>query len=491
MKKLIFLAIILTTGVLVSCKKDNKGGFVTSFNLVQDSVYYYEKEDYLWFDAIPDYNTFDPRSYGGTSNLGALTNELTAISQLKINSATGKPYEYYPLTPGTAKYSFLDDGTKQTSLNGTNTDFGFEPLYANDNDLRIKYVNPNSPAAAAGLQRGYQILSINGNTDLSYDGTSSNFIINAVYYSTSISIEVELPDGTTKNVSLNTTAYTVNPVLLYKVFNLGSGHVVGYMVFGSFTALANAQPQLNTAFNYFIANGVNDLVVDLRYNAGGVEKTAAYLDDLIAPADKSNTLMYTTYFNSNLQNNIYPLLAKKISITPGMFTVANNQTNFAKALSLNVSRVFFIVTSETASSSELTINSLLPEMNVQLIGDTTYGKPVGEMPIQIGHYVLYSPQFSVENSASQGSYYSGMAPGSSTYPGILAGDDVTKNFGDSTEMLLAHALNYVQNGTYSIISPKIQSFAQSQKLSIYQQKAMNRKLLVNKFRGMVLTEKSK
>jgi len=408
MKKLIYLVVILTAGIFASCKKDKKGSSATSFNLVQDSVYYYEKEDYLWFDALPDYNTFDPRSYGGSSNLGALTNELTAISQLKINPATGQPYEYYPISPGTPKYSFLDDGTKQASLNGINTDFGFEPLYANDNDLRVKYVNPNSPAAAAGLQRGYQILSINGNTDLSYDGNTSNFLINAVYYSSSISMQVELPDGTIKAVNLNTAPYTVNPVLLYKVFNLGSGHIVGYMVFGSFTALANAQPQLNTAFNYFIANGVNDLVIDLRYNAGGVEKTAAYLDDLIAPADKSNTLMYTTYFNSNLQNNIYPLLAKKINITPGMFTVADNQTNFAKALSLSINRVFFIVTSETASASELTINNLLPEMNVQLIGDTTYGKPVGEMPIPIGHYVLYSPQFSVENSASKGSYYSGM-----------------------------------------------------------------------------------
>ncbi|WP_461452019.1 S41 family peptidase [Mucilaginibacter sp.] len=489
MKKLVYLIVILTTAVLASCKKDKKGGSSTSFNLVQDSVYYYEKEDYLWFDAIPGYNTFDPRSYGGTSNLGALTNELNAISQLKINPSTGQPYEYYPSDPGTAKYSFLDDGTKQASLNGTNTDFGFEPLYANDNDLRIKYVNPNSPAAAAGLQRGYQILSINGNTDLSYDGTTSNFIINAVYYSSSISMQVQLPDGTTKSVSLTTAAYTVNPVLLYKVFNLGSGHVVGYMVFGSFTALANAQPQLNTAFNYFIANGVNDLVVDLRYNAGGVEKTAAYLDDLIAPADKSNTLMYTTYFNSNLQNNIYPLLAKKIAVTPGMFIVANNQVNFTKALSLNVSRVFFIVTSETASASELTINNLLPEMNVQLIGDTTYGKPVGETPIPIGHYVLYSPQFSVENSAGKGNYYSGMAPGSSTYPGMLAGDDVTKNFGDSTEMLLAHALNFVKNGTYSITGPKIQSLASKQSFSIYQAKVVNRNLITRKLKGMILKTK--
>jgi carboxyl-terminal processing protease len=84
-----------------------------------------------------------------------------------------------------------------------------------------------------------------------------------------------------------------------------------------------------------------------------------------------------------------------------------------------------------------------------------------------------------------------MAPGSSTYPGVLAADDVTKNFGDSTEMLLAHALNYVQNGTYSITKPQIQSLSTEKSFSMYQAKAVNRKLLVNKFRGMILAEKKR
>ena len=493
MKKILPFLIILFAGFISSCKKDKKNNTPTStINLIKDSVYYYEKEDYLWNDAIPSYSTFDPRSYTADNDLDALNSELFAISQLKTNPETNAPYEYYATDPTEPKYSFIDNGAEAASLNGTNADFGFEPAYIADDDLRVKYVYPGSPADVAGIKRGYQITSINGSTDLSSDdNTDLNYVINAVYYSTTITMVLLKPDETSITVTLNETNYTVNPVITYKTFNEGNGHIIGYIVFNSFTALSNAQPELDAAFNSFIANGVNDLVVDLRYNTGGVEKTAAYLDDLIVPADKSNTLMYTTYFNSNLQNDIYPLLAKKIAVTPGMFTVANNQTNFAKALSLNISRVFFIVTSETASSSELTINNLIPEMNVQLIGDTTYGKPVGEMPIPIGHYVLYSPQFSIENSASQGGYYNGMAPGSSTYPGILAGDDVTKNFGDSTEMLLAHALNYVQNGTYSIAIQKIQSFAQSSKPSAYQLKTMNRKFLENKFRGMVLIEKSK
>jgi len=488
MRKLVYLVVILISGILSSCKKDHKNT-ATALNLIQDSVYYYEKEDYLWFDAIPDYNTFNPRSYGGSSDLGALTNELTAISQLKINPQTGKPYEYSLLSPGTAKYSFIDNGTETASLNGTDDDFGFEPIYIATNDLRVKYVNPGSPADLAGIKRGYQIISINSNTDLAYDGTTVNFVINAVYYSTNIQMVLTKYDGTTLTVNLNTAAYTVNPVLNYKVFDLGSGHKVGYMAFGSFTALVNAQPQLNTVFNSFISSGVNDLVVDIRYNGGGEGETAEYLDDLIVPASKSNTLMYTTYFNTNLQNNDYPLLAKKYSLSPGEFKPANNLTNFAKALSLSLSRVFFIVTDETASSSELTINNLRPEMDVELIGDTTYGKPVGEIPIPISNYILYSPQLYVENSANQGDYYTGMAPGSANYKGLLAADDVTKDFGDSTELLLAHALNFVKNGTYSITSPKIQSLTSKQSFSIYQAKIVNRNLEVRKLRGMVLADR--
>jgi len=148
--------------------------------------------------------------------------------------------------------------------------------------------------------------------------------------------------------------------------------------------------------------------------------------------------------------------------------------------------VFFIVTGETASSSELTINNLRPQLDVQLIGDTTYGKPVGEIPIPIGKYILYSPQEYVENAASQGDYYTGMAPESANYPGKLAADDVTKNFGDSTEMLLAHALNYIKTGTFAITRPQVAALSKST-LSLHQQSIMARQLNPHKFKGSVLS----
>jgi len=500
MKKIFYLTAILSAGLIASCKKDNhnNNNTTTSYiNLDKDSVYYYEKEDYLWFDAIPAYNTFNPRSYSGSTDYAALGNELTAISQLKINTATGKPYEYYKQDPGEAKYSFIDDGTTTASLGGSNADFGFEPIYNySPTDLRVKYVYPGSPADQAGVKRGYEIMSINGSTAL--DGSSNsdiNYIVNAIYYSNSITMELKRYDNTTFTATFNTANYTVNPVLTYKVFNEGNGRIAGYIAFNSFTALDNAKPQLNTAFNAFITAGVTDVIVDLRYNGGGAGETAEYLDDLIVPASKNNTLMYTTYFNSNLQNGKSPLINKKFGFTTSDFAPSNNQAGFIKALSLNPNRVFFIVTGSTASSSELTVNNLRPEMDVELVGDTTYGKPVGEIPIPLGSdgkYILYSPQIYVKNSANQGDYYAGMTPGSGGYKGTLADDDATKDFGDSTENMLAHALHYIKTGTYAMNKPQVQSLlAGKQMFSIAQQKAVIRKMDQHKFKALVVNKKHK
>ena len=87
-------------------------------------------------------------------------------------------------------------------------------------------------------------------------------------------------------------------------------------------------------------------------------------------------------------------------------------------------------------------------MDVKVIGKATYGKPVGFFALNINSYQLYVPQFETKNSANQGGYYTGMQPGSTEYPGITDNDDVTKDFGDATEGLLAHALNFVKTGNY-------------------------------------------
>ena len=204
--------------------------------------------------------------------------------------------------------------------------------------------------------------------------------------------------------------------------------------------------------------------------------------------------MYTAYYNNTLTAGKETLLKNQVrkddngqtyNYSQVDFSVAGNQTKFGTNHPLNLNRVFFIVTGSTASASELTINNLRPYMTVQLVGRTTYGKPVGFFDIDINKYKLYIPEFETKNSSGQGGYYTGMLPGSTDYPGYSAADDVTKNFGDVTEGLLASTLNYISSGNYKVTSNTVQSLDASNALSADQQNALALKLDNNKFKGML------
>lgn len=519
MRKIFYASAFFIAALAVSCKKESKvdpgtgtGGTTiapskngTALDLMKDSVYLYAQEAYYWYDGLPDYATFNPRAVTGSTDLGALENEVDKISQYKINPATGKPYEYYAASPGSAKYSFIDEGGVSTALNGIKGDFGFAPLYNDVNDLRVRYVYPGSPADQAGLKRGYVITSINGRTDLAYDagsggsGTNVNYVINAYANSSTISMVLKKPDGSTFTANLNAASYTLNPVLNYKIIDGGNSRKVGYIVFNSFTSPANANSKLNEAFASFASNGVTDLVVDLRYNGGGYVSTAEYLSNLIAPASKAGTPMYYTYFNDKLASGKASLLKNQVrkDTTNGTYnygqfdySVNGNVVNFTKTnipYTLNsLSRVFFIVTGSTASASELTINNVraIPSLEVKLIGTTSYGKPVGFFDIDINKYQMYVPEFETKNANQQGGYYSGMTPGSTDYPGYRDFDDVTKDFGDPSELLLAHALSYVKSGTFTSTGPVIQSTARKT-FSIDQSTTAGIALDGHNFNGMI------
>jgi len=504
MRKIFYFIVLLSAVLITSCKKDPKPNTGTDpteptkvgskLDLIKDSVYLYANEAYYWHDALPGYAEFKPRSFDGSTDLDALQSEVDAISQYKINPATGKPYEYYAADPGTSKYSFIDNGEVSSELGGTKGDFGFAPFYNTDSDLRIKYVYPGSPADAKGIKRGYRIIDINGRngSGLTYDGDGTganlNYLIDAYSNSESITMTLRKPDNSDITVTLDAANYTVNPVLAQKVINTGNGHKVGYIVFNTFTTDANAKPKLDAAFNDFASKGVTDLVVDLRYNGGGYVSTAEYLSNLIAPSSKSGSLMYTTYYTDNLQNNKHPLLSALYNIGADDFKPENNQVMFTKAGTLNASRVFFIVTGSTASASELTINNLLPVMNVKLIGTTSYGKPVGFFGLDINKYQLYVPEFETKNSLDKGGYYTGMQPGTTSYPGIEDYDDVTKEFGDESEGLLAHALSYVKTGNFSVSNKRVQSLG-VKTFSLEQSRNAAIRLNADKFNGMIKTKK--
>lgn len=512
MKKILLIA-GLSLIFFTACKKNKPADDVattppvttipttgTALDLMKDSVYLYAKEDYYWYNSLPDYNTVAPRAITGADDITALQNVVNKISQYAKNATTGLPYEYSTRSPGTAKYSFIDDGTASARLNAIIGDFGFSPGFNPSNkastDLRVYYVYPNSPADKAGVKRGDQITNINGQTNLTNTSQSSiDFIINAYEKSSTITMGLKrtADDGSTStlNVSLNTATYTVNPIITTKVITTGAGKKVGYMVFNSFVKLASVQSALDAAFNNFVTSGINDLVVDLRYDGGGYVETSEYLANLIAPTSANGQVMYTTYYNDVLSANKEALLKNQVRRDDNgkLYTYADidysvnntyNPTKFSKAGSLNLNRVFFLVGNGTASASELTINNLRPYMNVQLIGDVTYGKPVGFFDININKYTMYIPEFETKNSLSQGGYYTGMTPGVGVYTGKSAADDVTKDFGNINETLLKQALNFIDQGVY-INSAALQVQSTESAAGI----DLNSQLNNRKFNGMI------
>jgi len=521
-----FWMIVMLFGlsVFISCKKNTPEpeetipptttpATGTRAELTKDSMFLYAKELYYWNTSLPSYDVFNPRSYSSNES------ELYALTQYTTDPATGKPYEFVSGS-SEPKYSFLDyvstsgkTAALKADVNGTANDYGFSVDYYSVNDLRVNYVYPNSPASAQGLTRGCKLTSINGRTNLSYSNSTINFL-NGAIFGTNASITLTFQDlnGTVKNVVVNSASYTVNPILYTHVYTVGTKKV-GYIVFNSFTN--NVTTTLNNVFNNFSTEGVTELIVDLRYNGGGYVSTATQIINLAAPVAQNGNTMYTTHYNSYLQNLTtaqrkasvlahQPLLdnaGKLQTFTTGVngkyatyadldYTLngADNVEKFSKSGSLALGRVYFLVSGLTASASELTINSLKPVMDVKVVGVTTYGKPVGFFPIRINDFDMYIPEFETKNQNGVGGYYSGLTVDKSAF------EDVTKNWGDVSETLLYYALTYAEKGSFidppaKTASLKTTSVAIQDKLSSADIQTIHTTLDQHRFKGMVMKPK--
>jgi len=495
--------LILTFGLLIgfsACKKEPKSiptpvtppvvVPATRAELTKDSIFLYAKETYYWNDGLPSYDIFKPRQYS--------TNQEVLDAIIKAPKPSGI----------TDKYSFLDDGSVSSELGGVSGDYGFSVNYngATTSDLRIKYVSPNSDAAVKGLKRGYRITKLNNRTDLNRQVPADLAFVNEAVFGgkTSVSMTVEKPGGLLVDVVVTRGQYATTPIFYSSVLTAGTKKV-GYIVYNSFTT--NSRDALTAKMAEFTAAGVTELIVDLRYNGGGSVATAEAFTNLIAPVGLNGTTMYTTFWTKTMQDGKSPILSnqpltdsngKLRPFTGGVNGVyatyadidykpteaAGNIEKFAKIGSANISNVYFLVLPGTASASELLINNLKPHMVVKLIGQKTYGKPVGFFAINIDKLDLYVPQFETKNSQNVGGYYSGMLPD------YAISDDVTKDFGDRTEALLAAALNWSEKGSFVLSKPN-NTISSVKAMSLKDAQDLNNELDKDKFNGMTYDKKFK
>lgn len=375
-RKILSLAVAAAVMIISSCEDEQK------INVNQE-VYNLMDDMYLWYNQMPK---VDPNTYKDPVEL---------MNALRVN-----PPDRWSYVTTRAEFDAYYN-------QGAYVGFGFGSGFNAAGGLYITFVFKNSPLAAMGIDRGWQIISIDGQTP-----TSENFssLIGPSEAGVSRKFVFKSPEGSTVEQTFTKGQIDMNSVLMDSVYNFGSARV-GYFVLESF--IGPTEAELTTLFSKFKEGAVNELVVDLRYNGGGEVEIAGYLASLIAGSSAFGKVFGTYYHNDKHQNN-------DTSIT---FSCENN--------SITLNRVVFITTSGTASASELVINGLKPHIGVSLVGSKTHGKPVGMYSFKFRDpsidWVIVPICFTIRNSNNEGDYFDGIPVD------VSAADDITHPFGSMDE----------------------------------------------------------
>ena len=239
----------------------------------------------------------------------------------------------------------------------------------------INYVVPNSPAALAGLKRGDVITKINGSqlTSSNYDQLENTQLTLTLAASVQFSGGGLVTTDKTGTVTVSKSEIDENPVAYYEKKVYGAKNI-GYLVFNGFKSDYN--DELNLAFAKMQSDGINELVLDLRYNGGGSLETAVALAQMINGSFTNKPYVYLDFNNKHNSQDGYENLSEKVNI----FNLVGNEPTFQRQESINslaLTKIYVLVSFQTASASELTIQCLKKYINVVTIGEETVGKFVG------------------------------------------------------------------------------------------------------------------
>ena len=355
------------------------------------------QELYLWYRNVPD---ADPARYASPEQY------LEAV-RLRPLDAT---FSY--VTSRAANDAFFSE-SQFIGLGLSTTVSGGE--------MWVLQVFDGSPAAEAGLERGARIDVIDGRAvpALIASGDSAS-AFGPAQAGLVVTIAFRRRDGERRTAAVRKRAVTIPTVSLARVFDMG-GRKVGYLLFRNFVRPSVAA--LDEAFAALREAGVSELVLDLRYNGGGLVDVAVHLASLIG----GSTLRDQVFAESRHNDR-----NRRLNAT-------HRFTNPPQALRLD--RLVVIATQSSASASELVVNGLRPFMPVVIVGDRTYGKPVGQYALPFCDKVFAPVAFAMVNADGRGDYFGGLAAD------CVAGDDVAHDLGSADEWSLAEALRFVRSGT--------------------------------------------
>ncbi|MCK5816067.1 MAG: peptidase S41 [Flavobacteriaceae bacterium] len=271
-------------------------------------------------------------------------------------------------------YRILDQQLQGGVSSTTGMDWRLSYKDSDNNDLigYVRYVIPNSDADSKGIKRGDLFQKINGQ-QLTIDNYRELLLLSDSY-----TIELaNYSDGIFSNqgisVLLIKEQLAENPIHIVKTINNG-GEKVGYLMYNQF--LSSFDQELNTAVASLKADGIVDLVLDLRYNSGGHTSSAAFLSSMITGQFEGS--VFTTEKWNNKVNDYFTGQFGDDYFTSRFSNIMNSGETINN---LNLNRVIIITSHSTASSSELVINGLNPYIEVILIGEKTVGKTWGSLTL--------------------------------------------------------------------------------------------------------------
>ncbi len=353
MKKTLFLLLLTVSTLLVSCFKDNDDSIQPASAV--------EIQEFIWrglnFFYLYKADTPELADDAFATNDEFITFLSTFASPESFFDFLKSPQDRFSLL--VSDFTELENALAGITINN-GMEFGliFYPDNSGNVFGYVRYILPNSDAESKGLQRGIIFNTIDGQ-QINEDNFSG--LLSPDTYTIGLAtFDGQNITPTGESVELTKSEFMEDPIHVSTTLDI-NGQKIGYLMYNAFTNEFDAQ--LNSVFAQFQSDGVTELVLDLRYNGGGSVRTAIYLASMITGQFTGQTF-FTEQWNADRQAEF---------AEDGVFV--SSFVNGGEAInSLNLTTVYVLTTSKTASASELVINGLAPYINVVQIGDNTTGK---------------------------------------------------------------------------------------------------------------------
>ncbi|NLI36399.1 MAG: peptidase S41 [Bacteroidales bacterium] len=431
----IYIVLLLGVALFCSCKssKDDEGNSKTEYEKCNEWIAGVMRSDYLWKSNIPADNKLDY-----TASPETFFYTLLSDKDGKHTSSKNYYYSYIETNKDYTSSKTINDDTNSYGVSFVRYSIVDKSGAAQDYEYdRVMYVLSGSPAQTAGLSRGDWILKVDG-SDINIKNADYKKLMSGA--SRTLTVLHKYSDAHTASITLPaSTAVDNDPVFYSSVIDV-NGKKVGYLVYNQFASGPHDNykdhtydNELITLFNSKFKN-VDEFILDLRYNPGGYLSCARLLSRLLVPeSSKSELFCKLTDANGDITKYNFKDVDNNSDYPLGGFT------------SLNLQRLFVIMTGSTASASEATFNGLTPYMNIIKVGLTSEGKNVGSVNYDGDDKYAWDIQpitFYI-TSAADNDYSAGITPDNQKNE---LNDEDNPNFlalGDENEYLLKTALNII------------------------------------------------